>query len=108
MSIALEAADLLTGRGIAARVVSLPSWELFDAQPAEYRDRVLPRAVTARVSVEAAATLGWERYVGPDGVSVGVDRFGASAPYKRIYEELGITPAHVADEAEALVRRGPS
>ena len=59
----------------------------------------------ARVSVEAATTLGWERYVGLDGASVGVDRFGASAPYKRIYEEFGITPVHVADEAEALVKR---
>ena len=106
VSIALEAAKLLEDRGVAARVVSLPSWELFDAQPAGYRESVLPRGVTARVSVEAATTLGWERYVGLDGASVGVDRFGASAPYKRIYEELGLTPEHVADEAEALVRRG--
>ena len=108
VSIALGAAKLLKDRGVAARVVSLPSWELFDAQPQEYRDRVLPTAVKARVSVEAATTLGWERYVGLDGASVGVDRFGASAPYKRIYEELGITPEHVADETEALVKRGRS
>ncbi|MCH8199832.1 MAG: hypothetical protein IIA54_07185 [Chloroflexi bacterium] len=106
VSIALEAAKLLEDRGVAARVVSLPSWELFDAQPADYRERVLPRRVTARVSIEAATTIGWERYVGLDGASVGVDRFGASAPYKRIYEELGLTPEHVADEAEALVKRG--
>ncbi len=106
VQIALDAAKLLDGRGVAARVVSLPSWELFDAQPADYRASVLPPSVRARVSVEAATTLGWERYVGLDGASVGVDRFGASAPYKRIYEELGLTPEHVADEAEALVRRG--
>ena len=105
VQIALDAAKLLDDRGVAARVVSLPSWELFDAQPASYRESVLPRGVRARVSVEAAGTLGWERYVGLDGASVGVDRFGASASYKRIYQELGLTPEHVADEAEALVKQ---
>ena len=84
-------------------VVSLPCWELFDAQPEEYRDEVLPPSVTARVSIEAGVTFGWERYVGPAGTSVGVDRFGASAPYERIYEELGLTPQAVAD-----ARRGAS
>ena len=105
VQIALDAAKLLDDRGVAARVVSLPSWEIFDAQPASYRESVLPRGVRARVSVEAAGTLGWERYVGLDGASVGVDRFGASAPYKRIYQELGLSPGHVADEAEALVKQ---
>ena len=105
VQIALDAAKLLDDRGVAARVVSLPSWEIFDAQPASYRESVLPRGVRARVSVEAAGTLGWERYVGLDGASVGVDRFGASASYKRIYQELGLTPEHVADEAEALVKQ---
>ena len=105
VQIALDAAKLLDDRGVAARVVSLPSWEIFDAQPASYRESVLPRGVRARVSVEAAGTLGWERYVGLDGASVGVDRFGASASYKRIYQELGLTPEHVAGEAEALVKQ---
>ena len=105
VQIALDAAKLLDDRDVAARVVSLPSWEIFDAQPASYRESVLPRGVRARVSVEAAGTLGWERYVGLDGASVGVDRFGASASYKRIYQELGLTPEHVADEAEALVKQ---
>jgi transketolase len=94
LAIALEAARSLD---LNARVVSLPCWELFDAQPDAYRDEVLPPSVTARVSVEAGVTFGWERYVGPGGTSVGVDRFGASAPYQRIYEELGLTPRAVAD-----------
>ncbi len=102
--VALDAARMLAERGVAARVVSMPCWELFDAQPREYRDVVLPPDVTARVSVEAGRTLGWERYVGSGGASVGVDRYGASAPYKRIYEEYGVTAERVADAAWALLR----
>jgi transketolase len=94
LAIALEGARSLD---LNARVVSLPCWELFDAQPEAYRDEVLPPSVTARVSIEAGVTFGWERYVGPGGASIGVDRFGASAPYERIYEELGLTPQAVAD-----------
>jgi transketolase len=94
VAIALEGARSLD---LNARVVSLPCWELFDEQPDEYRDEVLPSSVTARVSIEAGVTFGWERYVGPGGASIGVDRFGASAPYERIYEELGLTPQAVAD-----------
>jgi len=94
VAIALEGARSLD---LNARVVSLPCWELFDEQPDEYRDEVLPPSVTARVSIEAGVTFGWERYVGPGGTSIGVDRFGASAPYERIYEELGLTPRAVAD-----------
>ena len=94
VAIALEGARSLD---LNARVVSLPCWELFEEQPDEYRDAVLPPSVTARVSIEAGATFGWERYVGPAGASIGVDRFGASAPYERIYEELGLTPQAVAD-----------
>jgi transketolase len=78
------------------RVVSLPCWELFDEQPEGYRDEVLPPSVTARVSIEAGITFGWERWVGPTGESIGVDRFGASAPAERIYEELGVTAEAVA------------
>ena len=94
VAIALEGARSLD---LNARVVSLPCWELFEEQPDEYRDEVLPPSVTARVSIEAGVTFGWERYVGPGGASIGVDRFGASAPYERIYEELGLTPRAVAD-----------
>lgn len=104
VQIAFEAGKALAEKGIAARVVSMPSWELFDAQPKEYRDSVLPPAITARVSVEAGRTLGWARYVGTEGVSIGVDRFGASAPYQRIYQEYGLTAERVAEAAESLVK----
>jgi transketolase len=100
--IALEAAKLLRERGKAPRVVSLPSWELFDAQPAEYRDSVLPPDVRARVSIEAGTPLGWERYVGTDGVAIGISRFGASAPAERLYEEFGLTALHVVEAADGL------
>jgi transketolase len=94
--LALEAQNRLAQQGVPARVVSLPSTDLFDRQPAAYRNAVLPPAVTARVAVEAAATFGWERYVGEHGAVVGLDRFGASAPYKAIFENLGITVEAVA------------
>jgi transketolase len=84
----------------------MPSWELFDAQPQAYRDSVLPPSVTARVSVEAGVTMGWERYVGLSGKMVGIDHFGASAPYQRVYEEFGLTSEHVIAAAEALLQRG--
>lgn len=100
--IALEAQALLADRNLAARVVSMPSWELFAEQPADYRHSVLPPAITARVAVEAAATLGWERYVGQTGAVVGLERYGASAPYQAIYRHLGITPEVVAQAAVAL------
>ena len=87
------------------RVVSMPCWELFAEQPQEFRDEVLPPSVEARVSVEAGITFGWERWVGPRGTSVGVDRFGASAPYQRILEELGLTVEAVAAAAASVLER---
>ena len=101
--IALEAAALLDEKDISARVVSLPSWELFDAQPAEYREQVLPANVRARVSIEAGSTIGWERYVGLDGKAIGLSSFGASAPISVLYREFGLTPQHVVEEAELLL-----
>ena len=101
--IALEAGQKLEGEGIAARVVSMPSWELFDVQPKEYRDQVLPPSLRARVSVEAGTTKGWERYVGLDGASVGMTGFGASAPIGILYEKFGITAERVAEESRKLV-----
>ena len=101
--IALEAGKLLQDKGIGARVVSLPSWELFDGQPWEYRDEVLPRNIRARVSIEAATPLGWERYVGLEGTAIGVPHFGASAPGKVIYEHLGLTAQRVAEVASQLL-----
>lgn len=103
--IALEAGKLLFEKRIAARVVSLPCWELFDAQPVEYRRSVLLPNVK-RLSIEAGTTIGWERYVGPDGIAIGLNRFGASAPYKTIYEKLGLTPQRVVDETIRLLQGG--
>lgn len=104
--VALAARALLAQDGIAARVVSLPSWELFRAQDAAYRDEVLPPAITARVSVEAASPFGWAEWVGLGGTAVGIDRFGLSAPGPEALAELGITPEAVADAARALVGEG--
>ena len=105
--VALDAARELAEKGVSSRVVSMPSWELFNAQPQAYRDAVLPPSITARVSVEAARTMGWERYIGPAGVAIGVDTFGASAPYQRIYREYGVTAERVAKAAESLLEGAP-
>ncbi len=103
--IALDAARTLAAEGVRVRVVSLPSWELFDCQPQGYRDAVLPPAVRARVAVEAGVRLGWEHYVGLEGAVVGIDGFGASAPYTVIYEKFGITAEAVATAARRLIGR---
>jgi transketolase len=103
VSLALEARELLTERGKAARVVSMPSWELFDVQPASYRETVLPPQVTARLSIEAGVPQGWAKYVGPAGDAIGLERFGASAPYKVLMEELGFTPDAVVERALQLL-----
>jgi transketolase len=103
--IALEAGRLLQNKGISARVVSLPSWELFDAQSKEYRHKVLPPEIQTRVSIEAASQLGWERYIGEKGIAIGLSSFGVSAPGEVIYRKLGLDARHVADEAEKLLRR---
>ncbi|MGZ4480757.1 MAG: transketolase [Gaiellales bacterium] len=101
--VALAARALLTERGVASRVVSLPCWELFEEQPESYRDQILPPEIEARVTVEAGASLGWERYAGPRGAIVGLDRFGASAPGATVLANLGFTPERVADEAERVL-----
>ncbi|MEM9352467.1 MAG: transketolase [Planctomycetota bacterium] len=100
LSIAMEARKKLAADGVAARVVSMPSMELFEDQPQAYRDEVLPPSVTARVAVEVGVRQGWDRYLGPAGEFIGVNRFGASAPFATIYEELGITPEAVAAAAK--------
>jgi transketolase len=103
LHVAVEARQLLAGRGVKARVVSLPSWELFEAQPQAYRDSVLPPAVHARLAVEAGVPQGWDRYVGPFGAVVGVEgRFGASAPAKVVMEKYGFTASNVAEKAVAV------
>ncbi|HSD27568.1 MAG TPA: transketolase C-terminal domain-containing protein, partial [Vicinamibacteria bacterium] len=109
VSLAVEAREQLAGRRIRARVVSLPSWELFDAQPREYRDSVLPPSVLARVAVEAGVPQGWERYVGPFGMVVGIEnRFGASAPLKVVMEKYGFTSENVAAKAVEVLEGLPA
>ena len=103
--IALGAGKILEEKGIMARVVSLPSWKLFDAQPPDYRNSVLPAKVRARVAIEAATTMGWERYVSTEGVTLGIPHFGASAPASVLYEKFGLTAQRMAVEAEILVKR---
>jgi transketolase len=100
---ALDAASVLEEEGIQAQVVSMPSWELFSDQPETYQREVLPPEVSARVSIEAGVTQGWERYVGPNGSRIGVDRFGASAPGEVVMEKYGFTAEHVVEEARRLV-----
>jgi len=103
VSLTLAAARKLAAESIRVRVVSMPCWELFDAQPAEYRDRVLPPNIRARVAVEAGASLGWEHYVGLDGAMVGLDRFGASAPYAVLCEQFGFTVERIVQAAKTLI-----
>ncbi len=102
VSLALAAQERLSGTGVPVRVVSLPSWHLYDEQPRSYRESVLPPGVP-RISIEAAVTLGWERYVGEGGASIGVDRFGASAPGPIVQKELGLTVEHVVEVATRLL-----
>jgi transketolase len=102
VSIALEAHARLTKDGIRSRVVSMPCWELFDAQPQSYRDAVLPPSVRARVSIEAASPFGWERYVGLNGAIISVTGFGASAPGPTVMREFGFTPEHIVETAKVV------
>lgn len=104
----LAAQDQLKARGIAARVVSVPSWELFQKQSAEYKEMVLPSRTRARLAVEAGCSFGWERFVGLDGDVVAIDRFGESAPDKVLFKEFGFTVDHVLKRAEALLARKKS
>jgi len=103
VGLALSARDELAGAGVGARVVSMPCCELFDRQPQEYRDEVLPPSVKARVAIEQASTLGWHRYVGDGGAVVGMHTFGASAPLKMLVEKFGFTPDAVAQIARQRV-----
>lgn len=101
--IALEAAEKLEENGKAVRVVSMPCIEIFKNQPEEYRNEVLPPDVKKRISIEAATTLGWYRWVGSEGIAMGIDRFGASAPYEEAYEHLGLTADAIIKNAEKLL-----
>jgi len=105
LSLAVEAHRQLQGEGIRSRVVSMPSWEIFERQPQEYRDRVLPPGVTARVAIEQASTFGWERYVGSAGHVIGMHTFGASAPLKALQEKFGFEPDQVVASAKKVLSR---
>ncbi len=100
---AIAAQETLAKEGIATRVVSMPCMELFWSQPADYREQVLPKAITARVSLEAGVTHGWERFVGDRGIALGVDKFGASAPDKILFEKYGLSAAKIAEAVRSLV-----
>ncbi len=99
----LEAAKLLAAEGIATRVVSFPSWKIFEEQSAEYKASVLPSGVP-KLAVEAGATQGWWKYVGQEGDVIGLDRFGASAPGSKVLAELGFTAENVAAQAKKLIK----
>jgi transketolase len=102
----LQAGRALAEEGTLVRVVSMPCMELFEAQPDEYREQVLPRAVTARLAVEPGATMSWWKWVGEGGDVVGLDRFGASAPGTTVLEKLGFTAENIASRARALIGSG--
>jgi transketolase len=105
VSVAVKAREILAEQGISARVVSLPSLEVFEEQPQAYKDQVLPPALEARLSIEAGASLGWHKYVGNEGKVISLDHFGASAPGEVVLREFGFTPEKVTEEALALVER---
>jgi len=100
-----KAHGILKEKGIDARVVSMPSFEIFEEQPEEYKEKVLPKAVRARLAVEAASSFGWHKYVGIDGDTITIDHFGASAPGKVLFEKFGFTVENVVEKAEKLVRK---
>jgi transketolase len=103
VEIIAKAADAIRKEGKTVRVVSFPCWELYEEQSAEYKEGLLPSSVTARVSLEAGATFGWERYVGLNGRAIGVDHFGASAPANILYKEFGITADNVIAKAKEVM-----
>jgi transketolase len=105
VSLCVEVYEKLVSEGVKARVVSMPSWELFEQQDAAYRAAVLPPAVTRRVAVEQASTLGWERYTGLQGTIIGMKTFGASAPLKELLVKFGFTPEHVYAAAKEQLAR---
>ena len=105
VSLCLDASEKLKADGIKARVVSIPSWELFEHQPQDYRDSVIPPAVTARVCVEQATTFGWARYAGLTGEIIGMKTFGASAPLKELQKKFGFTMDNVVAAAKQQVQK---
>jgi transketolase len=108
VSLAAEAHEKLLKEGIRSRVVSMPSWDIFEHQSKEYRDSVLPPSVKARVAIEQASTFGWERYVGTEGGVIGMNTFGASAPLKELQKKFGFEPDHVVAVAKEQLKKRQS
>ena len=106
VALIVQASELLAGQEVRARLESMPSWELFEAQTPDYRARVLTKGVK-KLAVEAGASLGWHKWVGDDGDVIAHDRFGASAPYEKVFEGFGFTTENVANRALALLGRPP-
>jgi transketolase len=106
VSVAVDAHEKLLAEGIRSRVVSIPSWDIFEHQTQQYRDSVLPPSVGARVAIEQASTFGWERYVGPSGRVIGMTTFGASAPLKELQRKFGFEPERLVAVARELLGKG--
>ena len=104
VQLVLDAAEKLESDGESVRVVSMPCWEVFEEQPKSYRDEVLPAEVIKRISVEAGSTLGWHKWVGTEGIAMGIDRYGESAPYEKVYEHLGLTVEKIIENAKTLLQ----
>jgi len=105
VSLAVEAFNLLQSEGIKVRVVSFPSWELFEAQSDEYKKSVLPKSVKARVSIEAGVKQGWEKYLGEYGEAISIEKFGASAPYEIIFKEYGFTKEAIVQKVKSIISK---
>jgi transketolase len=103
VALAIHVYEKLTAEGVRARVVSMPSWELFEAQPSQYRDTVIPPDVTARISIEQGSTMGWALYHGSGGRAIGMRTFGASAPLKELQKKFGFTPDSLLGAARELI-----
>ena len=104
VELVVKAADELTAKGLAVRVVSMPSLEVFAEQSDEYKETVLPKSIRTRLAVEAGATMPWFRYVGLDGRVIGLDHYGASAPANILFEKFGLTVSNVVETAEKMVK----
>jgi len=104
VALAIGAHETLLAEGVRARVVSMPSWDMFEEQPQSYRDSVLPPQISARIAVEQGATLGWDRYVGPAGKVVGMKTFGASAPLKELQRKFGFEPERLVSLAREMLQ----
>jgi transketolase len=105
VNLAVDAQKALEGEGISAAVISMPSWDRFDAQPQEYKDTVIPKNVKARLTIEMGASLGWHKYAGDEGDVLAIDQFGASAPGERIIKEYGFTVENVVAKVKGLLNK---